>query len=183
VDQIAIDYLWALLLVLTLAAGWVLTLFAMPGNWLMVVAAVLYAWLMPPEARTSLSWWYVAALLGLAILGEILEFVAAALGARRGGGSKRGAILAMLLSIPGAMLGAVIGVPVPVVGPIIGVVLFAGLGALLGAMLGEQWKGKTMDESWQAGQGAFWGRVLGSLAKVAIASMMLAIGTIAALWP
>lgn len=181
--EIAIDYLWALLFVLTLVAGWLLTLFAMPGNWLMVVAAIVYAWLIPPEARTSLSWWYVGALIGLAIVGEILEFLAAALGARQGGGSKRGAFLAVLLSIPGAMLGAMLGVPVPVVGPILGVVLFAGLGALAGAMLGEQWKGKTMDESWQVGQGAFWGRVLGSLAKVAIASMMLAIGTIAALWP
>jgi uncharacterized protein YqgC (DUF456 family) len=181
--DMVIEYAWALLLVVTLAAGWMLTLFAMPGNWLMVAAAALYAWLMPPESRTDLHWWAVIALLVLAIIGEILEFIAAALGARRGGGSKRGAVLAVLLSIPGAMIGAAIGVPVPVVGSIIGVVLFAGLGALAGAMLGEHWKGRTFDESWQIGQGAFWGRILGSLAKVTIASIMLAVGAIAALWP
>jgi uncharacterized protein YqgC (DUF456 family) len=174
-----LPYVWAVLYVLTLALGWLLTLFALPGNWLMVAAAAVYAFAVPGHERTSIGWGIVIALIVLALIGELLELLASALGAARGGGSKRGAVLAVLGSIPGAMLGAVIGTPIPVIGSLVGIILFAGLGALGGAMLGEWWKGRKLHESWEVGQAAFWGRILGSLAKVMIASMMLAAGTMA----
>jgi uncharacterized protein len=174
-----LQYLWAALFILTLAAGWLLTLFALPGNWLMVAAAAVYAFFVPGEGRLAVSWGLVIALVVLAVLGELLELLAGALGAKKGGGSKRAAVLAVLFSVPGAMIGAMVGMPIPVVGPLIGVILFAGLGAFAGAMLGESWKGRKLEESWQVGHGAFWGRVLGSLAKVMIASIMLAVGTMA----
>jgi uncharacterized protein YqgC (DUF456 family) len=174
-----LQYLWAALFILTLAAGWLLTLFALPGNWLMVAAAAVYVFAVPGEHRVGIGWGVVIALIVLALLGELLELLASALGAARGGGSKRGAILAVMGSIPGAMLGALIGAPIPVVGSLVGIILFAGLGALGGAMLGEWWKGRKLHESWQVGQAAFWGRILGSLAKVMIASIMLASGTMA----
>ncbi len=174
-----LQYLWAALFILTLAAGWLLTLFALPGNWLMVAAAAVYAFFAPGEERVAIGWGLVIALVVLAVAGELLELLASALGATRGGGSKRGAVLAVLFSVPGAMLGAMIGTPIPVIGPLVGVILFAGLGAFAGAMLGESWKGRKLEESWQVGHSAFWGRVLGSLAKVMIASIMLAAGTMA----
>ena len=59
------------------------------------------------------------------------------------------------------------------------IIFFAGLGALGGAMLGETWKGRDLKTSWEVGHSAFWGRVLGSLAKVLIASIMLAVGATA----
>jgi uncharacterized protein YqgC (DUF456 family) len=176
-----LPYLWAALFVLSLAAGWLLTLFALPGNWVMVAAAAVYAFFFPGEGRIAIGWGAVIILTVLALLGELLELLAGALGAARGGGSKRSAVLAMMGSIPGAMLGAVVGTPIPVIGPLVGVIVFAGLGALGGAMLGEWWKGRKLHESWQVGQSAFWGRILGSLAKVTIASMMFAIGTMAVL--
>jgi uncharacterized protein YqgC (DUF456 family) len=176
------EYLWAALFLFSVAAGWVLTLFSLPGNWVMVATAAIYAALMPSELRVAIGWPVVFTLLGLAVLGEIVEFAAGAMGAVRGGGSKRGAILAAVGSVPGAMIGAAVGVPIPVLGSIVGVVLFAGLGALAGAMLGEAWKGRTLGESWQIGQGAFWGRLLGSLAKVLIASIMAATATFAVFW-
>jgi uncharacterized protein YqgC (DUF456 family) len=171
-----LPYLWATLFLLSLGAGWVLTLVSLPGNWLMVAAAALYAFAAPPEGRMAIGWGVVIALVVLALLGELLELLAGALGATRGGGSKRGAVLAVLFSVPGAMIGAVLGAPIPVIGTLVGVIFFAGLGALAGAMLGESWKGRKLHESWQVGRGAFWGRVLGSLAKVLIASVMLAVG-------
>jgi uncharacterized protein YqgC (DUF456 family) len=175
-----LPYLWAVLFVLTLAAGWVMTLVSLPGNWLMVAAAVVFAFFVPSEASTAaIGWGVVIALLVLASIGELLELLASALGAARGGGSKRGAVLAVLGAVPGAMIGAVLGSPIPVIGTLVGVIVFAGLGAMGGAMLGEWWKGRQLHESWQVGQGAFIGRVLGSLAKVMIASIMLAVGTTA----
>jgi uncharacterized protein YqgC (DUF456 family) len=88
-------------------------------------------------------------------------------------------VLAVVGAVPGAMIGAVLGSPIPVIGTLVGVILFAGLGAMGGAMLGEWWKGRQLHVSWQVGRGAFIGRILGSLAKVLIASVMLAVGTTA----
>lgn len=175
-----LPYLWAVLFVLTLAAGWVLTLISLPGNWLMVAAAAVFAFFVPAdESRAAIGWGVAIALLVLALIGELLELLASALGAARGGGSKRGAVLAVVGAVPGAMIGAVLGSPIPVIGTLVGVIFFAGLGAMGGAMLGEWWKGRQLHESWQVGRGAFVGRILGSLAKVLIASIMLAVGTTA----
>jgi uncharacterized protein YqgC (DUF456 family) len=172
-------YLWLVLLLTALIIGWLLTLFSLPGTWVMVLAATFYAWLMPPDSAWDLSWPAVIILLGLALLGEILEFVASALGVSRKGGSRRGALLAICGSLIGGFIGAGVGLPIPVIGSVVGVLLGASAGALVGAMLGEHWKGRSLHESWQIGQGAFWGRLLGSLAKVAIASAMVAVVIVA----
>jgi uncharacterized protein YqgC (DUF456 family) len=156
-----------------------LTLLSLPGNWLMVAAAAVYAFFISGDSRVVIGWPTVAALVVLALLGELLELAASALGAARGGGSKRSAILAVMGSVPGAMIGAVVGTPIPVIGSLVGVIFFAGLGALGGAMLGETWKGRDLKTSWEVGHSAFWGRVIGSLAKVMIASIMLAVGATA----
>jgi uncharacterized protein YqgC (DUF456 family) len=169
------SYVGLLLLLLALVAGWVTTVFSLPGTWLMVAAAALYAWLMPEDLRIALSWTTVGALLALAIVGEIIEFVAGALGVQRYGGSRRGAILAVIGSFFGAIVGAGVGLPIPVVGSIAGVLLGASTGAFVGALLGERWKGRDMDSSLLVGQGAFVGRLLGTVAKIAIASAMVAV--------
>jgi uncharacterized protein YqgC (DUF456 family) len=153
-----------------LGVGWFLTLLSLPGNWLIVASAALYAWLMPAETRWALSWELVGVLAAVAAAGEIAETASAAMAARRLGGSRRGAVLAVFGSIVGALVGSV-AVPVPVVGSIVG----ACFGALVGAMSGEFWKGHGFDHSLRVGQGAFRGRLLGTLAKVLAASVMLAV--------
>ena len=70
------------------------------------------------------------------------------------------------------MTGLFVGVPIPVVGSVVGAVLFAGLGALLGAMLGELAAGRSLATSWKVGRAAFWGRLLGTLAKALIGAVM-----------
>ena len=72
-----------------------------------------------------ITWTLVLIEAGLAVLAEILELVAGALGAHRQGGSKRGAVLALLGSLIGAFVGAGLGLPIPVVGSIAGVILGA----------------------------------------------------------
>jgi len=173
--------LYAFLLIVLLFAGWVLTLLGMPGNWLMVAAAAAYAWLVPEPSKLAVGWQVVAALAVLATLGEIVEFIAGALGVAKVGGSRRGALLALVGSAAGALVGIFVGVPVPVIGPVIAAVLFAGLGALGGAMLGEIWKGRSPGESWQIGKAAFWGRVFGTLAKTVAGSVMVVVALAALL--
>jgi hypothetical protein len=84
-------------------------------------------------------------------------------------------MLSVVGSVTGAIMGAGVGLPLPVIGPVAGVVLGAAVGALAGAMLGEAWKGRTLGEGWEIGQAAFRGRLLGTLAKLAISSAMVVI--------
>ena len=166
---------WAILLLLVLAAGWLLTVLGMPGNWLMVVAVVVYVLLVPAESATGVGWPIAVAMAVLAGLGELLEFLAGALGVAKAGGSKRGAALALVGSIGGGVLGLSVGtlIPVPVLGSLIGAVLIAGAGAFAGAVLGEKWKGRQMAESVEIGKAAFWGRLLGTAAKAAVGAVMV----------
>lgn len=174
-------YLGLSLLFLALLAGWTMTVLSLPGNWVMVAAAALFAYF-APESGPDISWTAVGALFGLAVLAELLELAAGAVSAARVGGSKRGALLAILGSMVGAIVGAMLGaaIPIPLVGSVIGAVGCASLGALAGAMLGEAWKGRALGETWKVGQAAFWGRFLGTVAKTAIASAMLVIAIAAA---
>ena len=166
---------WACLLVIILLAGWLMTVLGMPGNWMMALAVVGYVLLVPERSPVAIGWPVAIALGLLAAVGELLEFLAGALGVAKAGGSKRGALLAMLGSIAGGIAGLFIGVPIPIVGPIVAALLFAGLGALAGAMLGERWYGRGLDKSWQIGKAAFWGRLLGTLAKTAVGAVMVVV--------
>ena len=174
-------FLWAALLVVAVLGFWFLNFLGLPGNWLVVASAGLYAWLLPPEGRAAIGWPVVGVAAGLALVGELVELAASAAGVKKMGGSRRGAVLALLGSIAGAIVGMFVGIPVPVVGSLIAALLFAGGGALAGAMLGETWKGRTLDASWQVGKAAFWGRLLGTFAKAMIGAVMVGL-VIAALF-
>ena len=167
--------LWASLLVAVLFAGWGLNLFGLPGNWVNLAAVACYAWFFPADQRLSIGPWVVGGVLLLVVLGEVLELVAGAAGAARAGASRRSAVLALAGSLVGSLLGAVIGLPIPLIGSVVAIVLGAGLGALGGAMLGERWKGRSLDASWQVGQAAFWGRLLGTAGKLTAGAAIVAV--------
>ncbi|MCE9557202.1 MAG: DUF456 domain-containing protein [Planctomycetes bacterium] len=170
------DITWAVLLVIVLLIGWTLNLFGLPGNWLNVVATLVYALLIPPTAgRVSVGWIVVAAVIGLALLGEVIEFVAGAAGAKKAGGSRRGAVLALVGGLVGAIVGMFVGIPIPVVGSILAALLFAGVGSLAGAILGETWAGRDAQHSWEVGKAAFWGRLLGTLGKILVGSFVVSV--------
>lgn len=171
--------LWALLLLVVLASCWVLTLLGAPGNWLMIAAVALYAWLVPGASPQDVSWPVVAAMVVLATLGEVIEMLAGAAGAAKVGGSRRGAVFALAGSLVGGMVGLFIATPIPVVGQAVAALLLAAAGALAGAMFGELSAGRTMHQSWRIGRAAFWGRLLGTLAKSLVASVMLALAAAA----
>lgn len=173
------EHLWAALLLILLATGWILTLLGMPGNWLMVAAALGYVLVVPAVSALAMGWTTLVVLLALASIGEVLEFFAGALGVAKAGGSRRGVVFALAGSIAGGVVGLFAGVPVPIIGPLLGAVLLAGAGAFAGAVLGEQWKGRGLDESLKIGQAAFWGRVLGTVAKSAVGTIMVGVAIIA----
>ena len=169
----------ALIMLVVLAAGWLLTVLGLPGNWLIVAATAIFALLVPASWRTDISGLVVVAVVVLAVVGELLEFAAGAMGTSRAGGSKRAAALALVGSMIGAVVGAVVGLPIPVVGSFVAVLLFAAAGATGGAMIGESWKRRTLDEGWEVGKGAFWGRLLGTLGKILVGSVIVAVVALA----
>ncbi|MFV2067000.1 MAG: DUF456 domain-containing protein [Pirellulales bacterium] len=167
------DLIWALLLLVLLVSCWMTTLLGLPGNWMMVVASGLYVVAIGPDARFGFGWTVVIVLALLAVIGEAIELAASALGVSRLGGSRRSAILSLVGSLAGGVAGLFVGLPIPVVGPLVGTVLLAAVGALIGAMLGETWKGRDFDTSWKIGKAALVARLLATVAKVMIGSVIL----------
>ena len=172
---------YALILLSIFIGCWSLNSISAPGNWLMVLCAALYSWLMPEASPYAFGWWVVAALAILAGIGELLEMTTSAVGTRKAGGSRKGAILAVVGSFAGSIAGLMLGIsiPIPVIGSLVGALLFAGCGAMLGAYLGERWDGKENREAWRVGISSFWARLAGSLIKLLFGLVMIAVASIA----
>jgi uncharacterized protein YqgC (DUF456 family) len=166
------------LVLLSLCFGcWVLNSLSAPGNWLMVLCAGVYSWLMPPASPYAFGWLVVATMAVLAGIGEILELATSAIGTRKAGGSRKGTLLAVVGSFVGSITGVILAIPV--IGSLVGALFFAGCGSMLGAYLGERWDGKGEREAWRVGWASFWGRLIGSLAKLLTGLVMIAIAVLA----
>lgn len=168
-----------LLFVLILLAAWVLILLGLPGTWIMLAAAIVYALLAPVEPPRTLGWPAVIEMALLAGLGEVIELIAGAAGASRSGASRRGMVGAVGGSLVGAVVGLFVGLPIPLVGSLLAAILFAGLGALGGTMLAERSLGRELRTAWQIGKAAFWGRMLGTVCKAAIGLAMILVALVA----
>jgi uncharacterized protein YqgC (DUF456 family) len=169
-------YLWALLLVAACGLAWLLSLVALPGNWVVLGLAALFAWLFPQdEVGRGMTWMTVAVLAALAVLGELIEFGAGAAGAAKQGASRRSVALSIVGAMLGSIAGLAIGTPIPVLGSFVMAVLGGAAGAFAGAYLGEAWKGRKEDERIAVGRGAFAGRIWGTVGKLAVGAIMLAI--------
>ena len=118
-----IDLPLSLFYVLALAVCWCLTLFGLPGNWLIVVLAAAATWIAPDSLSVQTAPAVLAVLLALAVGGEIVEFAAGSAAANRAGGTRRGAVGTILGAMLGAIAGATIGLPVPIIGSAVAAVL------------------------------------------------------------
>jgi uncharacterized protein len=170
-------YFWALLLVVGSVIAWLANLVALPGNWIILGGAALFAWLLPVDDDRGIRWAVVIVLAVLAVVGEVIEFAAGAAGAAKQGASRRAVALSMVGAIVGSILGISAGIPVPVVGSLIGAILGGAAGAFAGAYLGEAWKGRDEPARTAAGRGAFFGRIWGTAGKFAVGAIMLAVVT------
>ena len=176
-DNIWLYYVLAIALVLACGVAWLTNLVTLPGNWIVVGLAVLFAWLLPEAATDGrgMDWATVFVLVGLAVLGEIVEFAAGAAGAAKQGASRRGVALSIAGAMVGSIVGLAVGAPIPIIGSLIAAVLGGSAGAFAGAYLGEAWKGRDEDQRVAAGRGAFVGRLWGTAGKLAVGAIMLAI--------
>lgn len=168
-----LPFVAAIVLVLGNLLGWLLTVFQLPGNWLIVSLTALAAWLIPDESRCSISWLTVGIVFGLAVIGEVLEFGAGAVVAKKHGASRRAVVLSLVGGIAGALFGAGGGSVVPVLGTLIGVLFGGACGAFFGAYLGETWKGRSDEHAVAVGGAVAIGRTLGVLGKMVIGIVMM----------
>jgi uncharacterized protein YqgC (DUF456 family) len=168
-------YLWAIALVFACGLAWLTTLVSLPGNWLIAGFAALFAWLVSQDSHRGVTWLAVAVLVGMAVLGEVVEFAAGAAGAAKQGASKRGVALSMLGAVVGSLLGIGIGLPIPILGSFVMALVGGAAGAFFGAYLGEAWKGRPHEARVAAGRGAFTGRIWGTVGKLAVGAIMLVI--------
>ncbi|MEM9372164.1 MAG: DUF456 domain-containing protein [Planctomycetota bacterium] len=133
----------------------------LPGIWTMAAAALLVEWIAPDV----LSIWVVLAVIGLGVVGELVEFYASMAGSKRAGGSRAGGWGALVGTIVGLIVGQIV-IPIPLAGAIVGGIVGAGLGAALSerGVAKRSWV-----EALRSGRGASTGRALSMVFKTAIA--------------
>lgn len=155
---------WTLTLVLMIIGlvGTVVPL--LPGTTIILAAAVVHHFALGPEH--SVGWWTLGGLLVLTVLSYIVDFVSGALGAKKFGATRWGAIG----GIVGAIVGIFFGLPGIFLGPLVGV--------LAGELLGGQELLPAGKSTW----GTFLGTTAGMVAKLAIASVMVAWFLTVAIW-
>ena len=173
--------IWILGLVLLCVvnlASWSANLVSMPGNWLIVVVTAIYAYFFPEAVSSGVGIYGIGILVVLAILGEVLEFVAGAAIAGKQGASRRAMALAVVGTMAGSVLGAIFTLPIPILGPILGAVFGGAAGAFAGAWLGELWKGKSLDQGMRVGTGAMVGRLLGTSGKLLVGATMVVVAAV-----
>ncbi len=160
--------LWALLLLATS----LLVYLGLGGNFVLVGLALAHAVV---TGFDPLGWPLLLVLLGIALFGELIEFLLGTFYVVRkgaGGGAAVGGFL-------GGLVGGVAGHAVL---PVIGAVLGSFLGGFAGAVLGEWRRQRRLEPSLRAGTHAFIGRVLAILAKHACGLVMVFL-ILRATWP
>ena len=136
---------------------------ALPGHVLIFAGLFLAAW---ADDFTRVSGWTLAVIGVVAALSYTVDFVAAALGAKRVGASPR--------AVVGAGLGTLLGIPFGLPGVF--------LGPLVGAVLGELSVHRQWKRAAGVGIAAWIGFLIGTAVKVALAFMMIALFIAALFW-
>jgi uncharacterized protein YqgC (DUF456 family) len=129
---------------------------ALPGAMLIVGGLVLAAW---ADGFTKVGVWPLVIIGVIGAASYLVDFAAAALGAKKFGASPRAMIGAGL----GTVLGLFLGLPGIVIGP------------FLGAVIGELTVHRDMTRAGKAGFAAWIGFLVGMAVKVGIAFLMIAI--------
>jgi uncharacterized protein YqgC (DUF456 family) len=158
--MMATTLLW-LCVVLLIAAGLAGTVLpALPGTALVLAGIVLGAWI---DDFAHVGGTVLAVVTVLAVLSWVLDYVAGLLGAQRVGASRE--------ALWGAALGTVVGLFMGLVG-----VLFMPLvGAAAGEYLARRAEANAHGQALRVGVATWVGIMLGLLAKVVIAFMMIGI--------
>lgn len=163
--MIDIAVLFALALCCILGIG--MTAIRMPGTWLIVLSAAGYGWY---DAWHSIGKMTIVILIGVAVVGEILEFFSSVVTARRAGASRKAGW--------GGLIGGTLGmfclsptIAVVPIGPVIGALL----GCFIGATVGEMIVRNKLVGSARVGVFSALGMALGTAAKLGLSFVMAAI--------
>jgi len=149
------DALWWILSVALIVAGLAGTVLpALPGTLFVLGGIVLGAWI---DGFTRVGWATLSVVSVLAVLAWVLDYVAGMLGAKKAGASREALI--------GAALGTVAGLFMGLVG-----VFFM---PLVGAAAGEYIAQRDHARAAHVGVATWVGIMLGMIAKVVIAFMMI----------
>lgn len=177
-------YVSGILLLVANLGSWIGTLFMLPGNWMIVGFAALYAYFLPeqPESGLGFGWAFVAILGGMALLGEFLEFFGSASKAKQYGASRRSMVLSILVGMLGAAVGGVIGAPLGPLGGVALILVGAAVGAFVGTYLGETWKGRRGTERWAISRAALFGRLFGTAGKLIVGMAMVCLTAMASFY-
>jgi uncharacterized protein YqgC (DUF456 family) len=169
-------YLWSIVLVILNTAWLGLVVFGLPGNWLIVISTCLFAWWRMDNNVFSV--YTLVAIVVLAVLGELAEFTAGMMGARKSGASWRGSVAALFGAVAGAIVGTFM-IPVLFLGTLIGACLGAGL-CVWGM---EVSRGERTEHSLRYAVSAGLGEFFGIISKFALGIVIWFIVAIAAFWP
>ena len=152
-------FLWSFLLI----AASLFVYLGLGGNFIIIGLALVHALV---TGFDPITWKLLAVLLGLALLGEGIEFVVGTFYVAKKGASKAGVIGAFAGGLAGAAIGNSL---VPVIGAILG----SFLGGFGGAVLGEYYRREKLEPSLRIGGHAFLGRLLAIMIKHVIALVMV----------
>ncbi len=155
------------LVIVCLVAGLLLVPFGLPGLWLMVLGVIGYGWL---TGFHSVGAGIIALVVGLACIGEIVEWWLGFRFTIKYGGSRRAGWGALI----GGIVGAIVGVPVPVIGSVIG----AFFGSFAGAALFEYTRERHAGVAVRAGWGAMLGRAAAAGAKIALGLVIAVVAVV-----
>jgi uncharacterized protein YqgC (DUF456 family) len=148
--------LWVLAVVLIVVGVIGTVLPALPGAILVFAGVALAAWI---EDFARISGWTLGVLGALTVIAWVIDYVAAAAGAKRAGASRQ--------AIVGAALGTIVGVFTGFVG-----LLFM---PLAGAAIGEYLAQQDALRAGRVGVATWLGMLAGTVAKVAIVFLMVGV--------
>lgn len=151
------DTLWWILSTALIALGLAgIVLPALPGTLLVLAGIVLGAWI---DDFTRVGWLAVSVVAVLAVVAWVLDYLSAVWGAQRVGASRQ--------AVTGAAIGTVAGLFMGLVGIFIM--------PLVGAAIGEWMASRSHTGAMRVGVATGVGLIVGMLAKVVLAFMMIGI--------
>ncbi len=150
---------WSLLLIIASLFVYL----GLGGSFIVLGLAVVHALV---TGFDPITWKLLLIMLGLALFGELLEFIIGTFYVAQKGATKSGVAAAFIGGLVGAALGNTV---VPIIGAVVG----SFLGAFAGAVLGEYYRNNKLEPSLRVGAHAFLGRILAMMIKHVIALIMV----------
>ena len=164
------NLLGILLLACTNLIGLVLVPLGLPGLWLMVLGVLAYGWMTDFQSVDLVT---IGIVVGLALVGEVVEAWLGFRFTKKYGGSSRAGWGALI----GGLVGAGVGVPVPIIGSVIGAIA----GSFVGAVLFEYSASRRAELAITVGWGSVLARAAAAAVKVALGLLIVVASVVAVL--